>query len=131
MSNVVLAARIAIAVLFAVAGISKAADRAGTRTTLASFGVPTRLVPLGSIALPLVELLTVVLVLVPATAWWGGLLALVLLAAFTAAIAATLGQGRTPDCHCFGQLSSSAIGPGTLTRNVLFAVPALLVVLFA
>lgn len=131
MSNVVLVARIAIAALFAVAGISKAVDRAGTRTTLAAFGLPARLVPLGATALPLVELLTVVLVLVPATAWWGGLLALVLLAAFTAAVATNLGQGRTPDCHCFGQLSSSEIGPGTLLRNALFAVPALLVVLFA
>lgn len=131
MSNVVLAARIVIAVLFAVAGISKAVDYRGTRTTLASFGVPTRFVPLGAAALPLVELLTVVLVLVPTTAWWGGLLALVLLSAFTAAVATNLGQGRTPDCHCFGQLSSSAIGPGTLVRNVLFAVPALLIVLFA
>jgi hypothetical protein len=44
---------------------------------------------------------------------------LVLLTAFSAAIAVNLAAGRTPDCHCFGQLRSSPIGALGLARNAL------------
>lgn len=131
MSTVVLVARIAIALVFVVAGVTKAFDRPGTRSALSGFGVPSTLVPLGVSALPAVEVAAAVLVLIPATAWWGGLLSLVLLCSFTVAVAVNLGKGRTPDCHCFGQLAPSTIGASTIWRNVLFAVPALVVVLFA
>lgn len=131
MSNVVLVARCVVAAILAAAGAAKVLDRAGTRVTLQDFGIPAPLVGAGSVVLPGAELATAVLVLVPTTSWWGGLVALVLLAGFTVVIAVNLGRGRTPDCHCFGRLAPSAIGRGTIVRNVLFCIPALVVVLFA
>lgn len=56
--------------------------------------------------------------------------ALVLLAAFTAAIATALARGKPVDCQCFGRLQSAPVGPWTLVRNLgllaraLFAVAA-------
>jgi len=129
-SNIVLVARIIVAAIFAVAGVAKLLDTHGTRAALEGFGVAPRFVPTGTVALPAAELATAVLVLVPATAWWGGLGALLLLAIFMVAVAVNLGRGRTPDCHCFGQLATSTIGRGTIVRNACFAVPALIVVLF-
>ena len=52
------------------------------------------------------------------------MLALVLLAVFIAGISFNLSRGRKFDCHCFGQLTTSEIGPSTLIRNVVLAVLA-------
>ena len=52
------------------------------------------------------------------------MLALILLAVFIAGIGYNLSRGRKFDCHCFGQLTTSEIGPSTLIRNVVLAVLA-------
>jgi hypothetical protein len=63
-------------------------------------------------------LLVAGLALLPvATAWWGAVAALALLALFLAAIAFSFARGRRPDCHCFGQLHSAPIGSRTVIRN--------------
>jgi methylamine dehydrogenase accessory protein MauD len=114
-----------LALVFVVAGVTKLADRSGSRRALADFGVPSSLAaPLG-IFLPLAEL-TVAAALIPsATAWWGALGALALLLLFAAGIGLNLARGHRPDCHCFGQLHSAPAGQSTLVRNgVLAAVAA-------
>ena len=45
------------------------------------------------------------------------LLAIALLAAFTAVLAWRLAQGVRPPCACFGRLSTRPVGPATLARN--------------
>jgi hypothetical protein len=66
--------------------------------------------------------LAVALALLPAiSAWWGSLDALALLLLFVAAIGYNLAQGRTPDCHCFGQLHSAPVDWPTLIRSLLLA----------
>src|SRR4051812_9147270 len=110
MGPFLLVTRVFLAVVFAAAGVAKAADMAGTRNTVTEFGLPPRLVaPLG-VALPVAELATAALLLPAATAWWGALTALGLLLAFMVAIAGNLARGRRPDCHCFGKLRSEPIG---------------------
>jgi thiol-disulfide isomerase/thioredoxin len=105
-----------LAGVFAVAGVAKLADLEGSRSALRAFGVPRSLAsPLGTL-LPIAELATAGL-LVAGMATAGGLAAFVLLALFCSGIAVSLARGRTPDCHCFGQLHSSPAGPGTLARN--------------
>ncbi|MGB7219878.1 MAG: MauE/DoxX family redox-associated membrane protein, partial [Vicinamibacterales bacterium] len=65
--------------------------------------------------------------LVPtASAWWGAASSLILLAAFTVAVAVNLSRGRAPDCRCFGQVSATPIGPSTLVRNLVLASGATL-----
>ncbi|MGH2560422.1 MAG: redoxin domain-containing protein, partial [Thermomicrobiales bacterium] len=82
----------------------------------------------GSLLLPLAEITVGVLLLPRATAQWAAIGAMVLLLLFVAAIGYNLARGRTPDCHCFGQLHSEPAGWSTLIRNgVLAAVAGFLI----
>ena len=131
MDVALLVARLAMAALFVVSATTKVFDLRGTRSMVSAFGVPASVAAAVSVMLPAVELGTAVLLLVPATDWWGGLVSLLLLAAFTAAIGANLGQGRTPECRCFGSLGARPIDRTSIVRNVVFAAPALFLVLAA
>lgn len=120
----ILAARLLLAAVFAVAAAGKLLGRSRTVETLAEFGVPESIRRPIAIALPLVELAIAVALLPAATAAWGALAAALLLAAFTAAVARALLQGREVACNCFGSLGSSRISRWTLARNVLLLVLA-------
>jgi len=85
------------------------------------FGVPAKLADVFGLLLPLAELAVAVALVVPMTAWWGGVAALALLLIFVAGIGYNLAQGRTPDCHCFGQVHSAPAGWSTLIRNLVLA----------
>jgi thiol-disulfide isomerase/thioredoxin len=123
-----LAARLALAAVFAVAGVAKLADRAGTRQAVVEFGTPERLAgPLG-VLLPLAELTVAGLLLFPETAEAGTTGALALLLLFSGAIGVNLARGRRPDCHCFGQLHSAPSSWRTLARNGFLAAVAALAV---
>ena len=128
MDVALLIGRLLLAAVFALSGVAKLTDQAGSRQAMIAFGLPRSLAtPLGRL-LPLAEL-AVAVALVPAVAaWWGALGALALLLAFVVGIVANLAQGRKPDCRCFGQLHSSPVGWKTLARNgLLMAVAAFIV----
>ena len=117
-------ARLLLSAVFLVAGGAKLADPAGARQALIGFGVPQRPTPTFEVALPLAEL-AVALALIPvASALLGAVGALALLLFFVFAIGANLALGRTPDCHCFGQLHSAPAGWSTLARNAVLALIA-------
>jgi peroxiredoxin/uncharacterized membrane protein YphA (DoxX/SURF4 family) len=128
MSIVLLLARLVLVVVFLVAGVGKLLDLKGSQQAMRDFSLPGFLAaPLG-ILLPFAELAVVVALIIPDSAWWGALGALVLLLLFVAGIAYNLTIGRKPDCHCFGVFYSAAISKNTLIRNLVLAVVALLVV---
>jgi peroxiredoxin len=128
MAVALLAARLLLAAVFAVAAAAKLADRRGSRQGMADFGVPGRLAgPLG-LVIPIAELAVAVALVPRATAWWGALGALALLATFIAGIAVNLAHGRKPDCRCFGQLHSKPVGWRTLARNGFLVAAAGLIV---
>lgn len=115
--TLVLIGSLVMATVFATAGVAKLRDLSGSREAMQGFGVAASFVaPLG-VTVPLAELVVAVALLVGPTRTWGALGALTLLAGFALAIAWNLARGRTPDCHCFGQLHSSPAGPRTLARN--------------
>jgi thiol-disulfide isomerase/thioredoxin len=124
LNALLLTSRVLLAAVFAVAAFSKLADRAGTRAAVVEFGGPRLLAgPIG-LLLPIAELAVAGLLLPDATARAGALAAIGLLVLFSAAIAISLARGRTPDCHCFGQLHSSPAGGMTLARNAALAALA-------
>jgi thiol-disulfide isomerase/thioredoxin len=113
-----LAARLALAAVFAFAGVGKLLDRAGARQAVIGFGVtPTLATPI-ALGLPVVELALAALLLPATSAWFASLGALTLLLILLAAIGFNLARGRRPDCHCFGQLHSEPIGPSTVIWNL-------------
>jgi hypothetical protein len=76
-----------------------------------------------SVAVVGVEVAVAVLLAVPATARAGLVLAVVLLSAFTVAIAAALRRGETASCNCFGR-STTPMGVRHLVRNALLLTVA-------
>jgi peroxiredoxin len=130
MDSIALAARVLLALVLATAAAGKFADQAGTRRALADFGVPSGVLRPFGVLLPGAELATAVALLVQPSARWGALSAAILLALFIAGIARAMVRGEAPDCHCFGQISSSPAGPRTLARNAALAAPAVFVVAY-
>ncbi len=120
-----LAVRLFLALVFVAAAIAKLRDRNGTRQAVVDFGVPRSLAELATAALPLAELAIAAALLIPASAAVGAAGAAVLLGAFTVAIGANLARGRTPDCHCFGQVAAGPISRLTVLRNVVLVAMAL------
>jgi thiol-disulfide isomerase/thioredoxin len=112
-----LVARLVLAAVFAVAAVAKLRDRCGTRQAVVEFGAPEGLAGPLALALPLAELIVAGLLLSPETALAGAMGALALLLLFTLAVAASLARGKSPDCHCFGQLHSAPASWKTLVRN--------------
>lgn len=88
----------------------------------AAFGTPRALVP----ALPWAELVTGACLVAQLGVPWTPLVALVMLAAFTAAVAVRLRRGERPPCGCFGAASAEPVGPATLARNAALGALALL-----
>src|SRR5579884_2835420 len=121
MSMFLLISRIALALVFGIAGIGKIADPSGSRRSLAGFGVPRVLVNPLVWLLPVAEIGCAMALIPVASAWYGALGVMVLLIGFTAAIGTSLIRGRRPDCHCFGQLHSEPVGWKTLVRNIVLA----------
>jgi thiol-disulfide isomerase/thioredoxin/uncharacterized membrane protein YphA (DoxX/SURF4 family) len=127
MDAAVLAARVLLAAVFAVAGAAKLRDRPGTLRTLAEFGLAPAALPAATLALPAIELVVALAMLVDPAAAPGGVAAAVLLAAFTAGILNALRQGLAPDCGCFGNLSAKPVSRWTVARNLFLLLLALFV----
>src|SRR6266571_1692272 len=121
MDLALLLARLVLTAVFIVAGLGKLADLAGSQQALEDFGVSKLLARPFGLLLPLAELAVAIALILTALAWWGALGAVALLFLFIIGIGYNLARGRTPDCHCFGQLHSAPAGWSTLVRNAVLA----------
>jgi uncharacterized membrane protein YphA (DoxX/SURF4 family)/thiol-disulfide isomerase/thioredoxin len=127
MTSVVLIARIVLVGVFALAGVTKLMNLAGSREAVEGFGVPPRLARSIGSALPFAEIAVAVALLPTASARWAAIGAALLLAGFSAGVARALSQGLAPDCNCFGQVASEPVSARTLVRNGVLAALALLI----
>ena len=77
-----------------------------------------------------IELLAALLLVVPRTVRWGGVLAALLLVGFAgyALFYVYVQHGEPLECGCFGRLIASQLGVSTALRNLALLVPALLVI---
>jgi uncharacterized membrane protein YphA (DoxX/SURF4 family)/thiol-disulfide isomerase/thioredoxin len=116
-----------LAAVFLVAAAGKLLDRQGSRRALQAFGVPDRFTAVAGWLLPVAEITVAAALLIRPSARWGAVGALLLLAVFIGAVAQAISHGRAPDCHCFGQIHSEPAGPATLVRNLILAVPAVVI----
>jgi peroxiredoxin/uncharacterized membrane protein YphA (DoxX/SURF4 family) len=124
MEIVLLIARVFLASIFALAGLTKAVDLARSRRTLVAFGVPEKLAGVAGTGLPFIEILVAVALLPIISAWWGAVAALALMLAFAAGIGVNLARGQRPDCNCFGQIHSKPVSWSTFARNLALAAVA-------
>lgn len=126
---IVFLVRIFLAGVFGVSGIAKLTDRSGVQHAVVEFGLPTRSAALLGWVLVCSEFSVALMLLFGPLQPVGSLGALVLLVGFSGAVALSLARGRSPDCHCFGRLSSGPIGWSTVARNGFFATLATFVAL--
>lgn len=128
MHYVDVACRFTIALVFVVSAASKLRAGADLDTFARSLRLfrllPARWVRPVAVAVVLGELVVPPLVLVPATAPAGFLVAVVLLAVFSAAIAWVIRNGEVVTCRCFGP-SDIPFSRRHLVRNGLLLVVAL------
>jgi peroxiredoxin len=115
-----------LAAVFTVAALAKLTDREGSGRAIRELGVPGSPASVLAVVLPVVELATAA-ALLAGSPTLAGLLALGLLGIFTVAIAVNLARGRSPECHCFGQLHAAPVGPWTLVRNGVLVAAAVFV----
>jgi peroxiredoxin/uncharacterized membrane protein YphA (DoxX/SURF4 family) len=127
---VLLFSRVLLALVFGIAGIAKVADASGSRQAIVAFGIPEKFAAPLAWCLPFAEILIALSLIPISTAWFGSIAALALLLMFAVGIAVNLAGGKSPDCHCFGQLHSEPISWLTFARNLaLVAVAGVIVVL--
>jgi len=117
--------RTLLAIVFVVSALAKVRDRDRVRQAAADLGVPSRLTALTATVLPLVEMALAISILTGATGQAAAIGALVLLMTFTLLVVRSLAAGRRPACHCFGQLGGGPIGAGTVGRNGVLVLLAL------
>ena len=118
---VVWTARSVLAVVFGFACIEKFRDPDGSVRGALELDVPERFAPLVSRALPAVEAVIAVGVLVPATSSGAAVAGLLLLVMFTIAVLRMLANGRAPMCFCFGSRNAQPAGRDTVLRNIALA----------
>ena len=121
MSWALLATRIALSAVFAIAGLAKLLDLKGSRKAITDFGLPSWSSKSLGFGLPLGEIVIALMIVPVRSALIGAIGALALLLVFCAAIAINMGLGRRPECHCFGQVHSEPVGWKTLARNGVLA----------
>lgn len=125
MDLVLLLVRLFLFGVFMLAGIGKLFDLEGAEKSVKEFGTPATLARGLAVALPIVEIAVAILFLFVETSWIGAVAGTVVLLSFTAAMVRQVVLGRTPDCHCFGQIHSEPVGAGSLVRNIVFTSLAL------
>ena len=128
MHAAVLLARAVLALVFLIAGVAKLADLDASRDTVEAFGFTLPAARVVGTALPFAEVAVGLGLLIQESSRWAAVAAIILLAGFTAAVGRALAQGSRPDCNCFGQLTSQAVGAPTIARNVVFTLIGALVV---
>ena len=122
-------ARWALGVVFLIAAIAKISDPVYFAGQVHNFRltpvVPIPLENLVAMALPWVELLAGLAVLLNVRPRAGSILLFVLMGAFTIAVAAAWARGLDFECGCFGKAGAQSIGAKKFFENVgLTAVAA-------
>lgn len=120
-SPVISAATAFASLVFAHGGLQKVADPGRLEGVLASYGlIPGPVVGAARRALPLVELSTAVLLVLPATRVAGAFAAAALFLGYAFAMGVNLARGRTDiDCGCGG--APERIGWGKVARNLVLS----------
>lgn len=120
MDEVAYAAALALAAVFAWAGVAKLASRAATERAFRGLGL---VAPRGlAVGVPVAELvLAAGLLAAPAEA---AIAALAVLAGFTTFLVRSLGRGEAGGCGCFGTSHPAPVSSVDLARNAVLALAA-------
>ena len=122
MTTVLTALRVAVAAVFAVAGLAKLRDPASSRAAIGASGVPRRVRGVVEHTLPLVEL-AVAASLLLSDARPARLAAVALITVLNVGVGVAVLRGTTDRCGCFGR-AATRLGAPTVVRNSAVAFAA-------
>lgn len=124
----IVAARLVLGIVFLASGIGKLRSVGTLADSIRDYRLlPSRAVPWITSALPPLEIALGFLCIAGALLGPAGIVALLLLLAFSGAISINLVRGRKFPCNCFGS-SRISIGPAVVFRNFLLAGLAALII---
>jgi hypothetical protein len=128
MAVVEIALRTILAVVFAIAFISKVRSASAFGEFSSSLGdigwLPRRGRAGAARLIPLLEAAVVVLLTIPGTVAFGFGLGVLLLVGFTIVTGAEVAKGHQVRCRCFGA-SAAPIGPAQIARNIVLLAESL------
>lgn len=125
LSTLAVLASVALGLSFLVAGGSKVAAGDAWPDQARGMGAPVAVIPV----LPWFEIVLGAVLVVQVARVTAAVVALFVLAAFTALIVRRLAQGQHPPCACFGAWSATPLGWSHVARNVaLMAVAVVAIV---
>lgn len=124
-SSILLVLRLGLAAVFLFAGALKVADPRAFSDSVATFRLlPTSLITLVAVSLPMLEIMLGAMLFWPRLARPAALGILLLSLSFTAALISGWLRGLPIDCGCFGQGNWSTQPTLLLLRNTLLVVVA-------
>jgi uncharacterized membrane protein YphA (DoxX/SURF4 family) len=121
-----------VAGVFLYAAIPKIGNPAAFATDVANFRMlPASLVNVAAVTLPWIELVAACFLVLGIWTRGAALVCTGLLLVFTIALGAAVVRGINIECGCFGQADAGdVVGWGTVVRDGVLLVPAILIVLF-
>jgi len=120
------ACQIGIGLVFAVAGLAKIGNPAAFADDIHNFRmVPVALENLVALALPWIEIVAAVALVLGVRARPAAVLAAGLMAVFTLAVIVAMGRGLDIECGCFGTSDGARVGLRKIAENVGLLVMAL------
>lgn len=112
-------ARIALGLVFVVAGLAKIVNLGAFADQVHNFRIlPVALENLAAMTLPWIEVVAGLALLLGLRARSGAVLAAVLMAVFTVAVAQAMARGLDFECGCFGTADSTRVGLEKLLQNL-------------
>jgi hypothetical protein len=115
-----------VSVVFAVAALGKVADRASFVRALRSQGLTSRWVRrVAAVAIPTLELACAIALWIPALRRPAGILAALMLTAFTLVLVRSILTGVKADCGCFGSSTRDRVSWVSVVRNCVLIALAL------
>jgi hypothetical protein len=123
MNTLQISIQVAEAAVFAFAGVAKLTNRAAGRQAVRSAGVPSAMVPLLALLLPVVEVGIAVLLLAGPLRW-AALAAVAMFGLFHLTLALRAARGDLGLCHCFGRWSGRVTW-ATMGRNAVLSAGAM------
>jgi uncharacterized membrane protein YphA (DoxX/SURF4 family) len=125
------AIRIAAGAVWIVAGAAKVGELRTFETQVAQYRLlPHVLTAAFAYALPFVELLVGLYLLVGLLTRAAAIVACVLLALFLIALAQAWARGLNLDCGCFGSLTHSRVGAWSIVRDLAIGLPAVVMAIW-
>jgi hypothetical protein len=129
--GLLIASRVVLAAVFAVAGVTKLIDRPAFQSSVYQLGLPVPLATWTARLLPILEL-AIALALLPSVSVEAGAVAAVCLLLVVSAVRiAQLIRGDETDCHCFGRLRAFGTGYWLIARNAVLATIGLFLAVMA